>query len=150
MSDLDSIIKRTITHASPHSKKLFGQNPMTGEETLDLLSSKKLQIMASIKPDGNPHIAATTLIVTDGRIYMGMDAFTRRAKNLKAKPRFAIMAADGWKRQAIIEGRAEFLDMKSREAENVQEAQKNQYGWTSTTLARVLPAKVFTWKQPTE
>jgi len=41
------------------------------------------------------------------------------------------MLADGSKRQAILEGNAKFLDMKSGTAGRALEAQKKKYGWVT-------------------
>ena len=56
------------------------------------------------------------------------------------------MLADSSKRQAILEGNAKFLDMKSGTAKQVLEAQKKKYGWVTDALVEFLPMKVFTWK----
>lgn len=56
------------------------------------------------------------------------------------------MIAEGWKRQAIIEGEARFLDMNTPPASQVLDAQKKKYGWTSEVLAEIAPARIFTWK----
>ncbi len=56
--------------------------------------------------------------------------------------------AEGWKRQAILEGEVQFLDMQSPLAARVVEAQKKRYGWASEVIAEVVPRKIFTWKAP--
>jgi len=58
------------------------------------------------------------------------------------------MIAESWKRQAILEGEARFLDMKSPLAERVLEVQKKRYGWVSEVLAETDPSRIFTWKAP--
>lgn len=148
MSDLDSLIKKTLAQASPHSKNVFSQSPMTGEELLDLANGSGLRMAATTRPDGRPHLSITDVIVTDGRLYIGVDPATARYKNLKHNTRITIMMAEGWKRQAILEGEARFLDMKGPFAEGVLEAQKKRYGWASEVLAEIVPRKIFTWKAP--
>src|SRR5207249_11934071 len=69
-----------------------------------------------------------------------------RYRNLRQNPAVTVMLADGWKRQAILEGNADFLDMKSETARRVLEAQKRKYGWVTDALAEFRPAKAFTWK----
>ncbi len=56
------------------------------------------------------------------------------------------MIADGWERQAILEGKVKFLDMKSGAAKNVLDAQKKKYGWITDALAEFIPEKAFTYK----
>ena len=61
-------------------------------------------------------------------------------------PHITIMIADGWKRQAIVEGETRMLDMKSDTAALVSEAQRKKYVWTTELLAEVIPKKIFTYK----
>ena len=148
MSDLDSLIKKSLDQASPHSRKVFSQSPLTGEEVLELANSTGLRIAATTKPDGKPHLSITEVIVVDGKLYIGVDPSTARYKNLNHSSGIAVIMAEGWKRQAIVEGDAHFLDMKSQLAGRVLDAQKKRYGWTSEVVAEVVPRKVFTWKAP--
>jgi len=69
-----------------------------------------------------------------------------RYRNLRQNPAVTVMLADGWKRQAILEGNAEFLDIKSETAKELLEAQKKKYGWATDTLAEFTLARAFTWK----
>lgn len=103
---------------------------------------------ATTKPNGEPHLSITDVMVLDERLYIGVDPATSRAKNLEHDTSIAIMMAEGWKRQAILEGEALFLDMESPLASRVLEAQKKRYGWTSKILAEIVPRKIFTWKAP--
>jgi transposase len=57
-----------------------------------------------------------------------------------------VLIAQGWKRQAIIEGTARFLDLESEQGKRVLEAEKRKLGWTTETIAELLPEKVLTWK----
>ena len=103
---------------------------------------------STTKPDGRPHLSITDVIVVDGEFYIGVDPATARYKNLKHNTGISIMMAEGWKRQAILEGEVRFLDMKSPLAERVLEAQKKRYGWASEILAEIVLHKIFTWKAP--
>ena len=47
MSDLDLLIKKTLAEASTHSRKVFSQSPMTGEEVLELANSGGLRMAAT-------------------------------------------------------------------------------------------------------
>ncbi len=85
-------------------------------------------------------------MAVDGVFYLGVDEATARYRNLKANPAVTIMLADGSKRQAILEGNAKFLDMTSRIAKEVLEAQRKKYGWVTDALAELQPLKAFTWK----
>jgi len=146
LSSLDSIIKNSLSKASSHTKKVYSQNPLTASEVIELANSRVLTIAATVKPDRRPHLSPTDLIVVDEVFYLGVDEATARYRNLKENPAITVMLADGSKRQAILEGNAKFLDMKSGTAKKVLEAQKKKYGWVTDALAEFQPLKAFTWK----
>ena len=146
MPNLDSIIKNSLNKASSHTKNVYSQNPLTADEVVELANSRVLTIAATVKPDGRPHLSPTDLVVVDGVFYLGVDEATARYRNLKENPAITLMLADGSKRQAILEGNAKFLDLKSGTAKKVLEAQKKKYGWTTDALAEFQPVKAFTWK----
>jgi putative heme iron utilization protein len=146
LPNLDSIIKNSLNKASSHTKKVYSQNPLTADEVVELANSRVLTIAATVKPDGRPHLSPTDLVVVDGVFYLGVDEATARYRNLKENPAITLMLADGSKRQAILEGNAKFLDLKSGTAKKVLEAQKKKYGWTTDALAEFQPVKAFTWK----
>ena len=146
MSGLDLIIKNSLSQASSHTKKVYSQNPLTASEVIDLANSRVLTLAATVRLNGRPHLSPTDLVVVDGVFYLGVDEPTARYRNLKQNPAVTVMLADASKRQAIIEGNAKFLDMKSGTAKKVLEALKKKYGWVTDALAEFLPSKVLTWK----
>lgn len=148
MTDFDVLIKKSLSQATTHSKKVFSQSPMTAEEVFDLATGSALRFAATVKPNGRPHLSITDVILLDGEFYIGVDLATARYRNLKDNPGITLMMAEGWKRQAIVEGEVAFLDMKSQLAARVLDAQKKKYGWTSELIAQVAPKKIFTWKAP--
>jgi putative heme iron utilization protein len=113
---------------------------------VELANSRVLTVAATVRPDGRPHLSPTDLVVVDGVFYLGIDEATARYRNLKQNPAVTLMLADGSKRQAILEGDASFLDMKSGTAMKVLEAEKKKYGWVTDALAEFEPTKAFTWK----
>jgi len=146
MSELDAIIKQSLEKATPHTRKVYGQNPLTGQELVDLANARALDLAATVKPDQRPHLSPVDLNIVDGKIYIGIDEGTARHKNLLHSPHVTIMAVDGSRRQAIIEGETRMIDMKSETAARVLEAQKKKYGWTTQLLGEVVPRKIFTFK----
>jgi putative heme iron utilization protein len=146
LSSLDSIIKNSLSKASSHTKKVYSQNPLTASEIIDLANSRVLTLAATVRADGRPHLSPTDLVVVDRVFYLGVDEATARYRNLKQNPAVTIMLADGSKRQAILEGNAKFLDVKSGIATKVLEALKKKYGWVTDALAEFQPVKAFTWK----
>jgi putative heme iron utilization protein len=146
LSSLDSIIRDSLSRASSHTRKVYSQNPLTASEVIELANSRVLTIAATVRPDGRPHLSPTDLVTVDGVFYLGVDEATARYRNLKANPAVTVMLADGSKRQAILEGNAGFLDMKSGTAKKVLETQKKKYGWVTDAMAEFQPLKAFTWK----
>ena len=146
LSSLDSIIRDSLSQASSHTKSVYSQNPLTASEVIELANSRVLTVAATVRPDDRPHLSPTDLVVVDGVFYLGVDEATARYRNLRHNPAVTVMLADGSKRQAILEGNAKFLDMKSGLANKVLEAQKKKYGWVTDVLAEFQPVKAFTWK----
>src|SRR6201984_2301484 len=122
LSSLDIIIKDSLSQASAHTRTVYSQNPLTASELVELASSRTLTLAATVRPDGRPHLSPTDLTFVDGVFYLGVDEATARYRNLKQNPAVTVMLADGSKRQAILEGNARFLDMKSDKSKRVLEA----------------------------
>jgi uncharacterized pyridoxamine 5'-phosphate oxidase family protein len=116
------------------------------EEVLELANTHVLILGATVGPEGKPHLSPVDVVAVEGAIYVGVDEATARYKNLKRNPAITIMIADGWKRQAILQGVARFLDSKSEQARKALEAEKEKYGWTTEAILEFLPEKAFTWK----
>jgi putative heme iron utilization protein len=146
LSSLDSIIKNSLNKASPHTREVYGQNPLTASEVIEMANTRVLTLAATIRPDGRPHLSPTDLVAVDGVFYLGIDEATARYRNLKQNPAVTLMMADDSKRQAILEGNAKLLEMNSGMAMKVLEAQKKKYGWVTDELAEFQPLKAFTWK----
>ena len=146
MSGLDSIIKNSLSKASSHTREVYGQNPLTASEVIELANGRVLTVAATVRPDGRPHLSPTDFVAVDGVLYLGVDEATARYRNLRQNPAVTVMLADDRKRQAILEGNARFLDIMSGTAKRVLEAQKKKYGWVTDALAELWPLKVFTWK----
>jgi uncharacterized pyridoxamine 5'-phosphate oxidase family protein len=146
LGDLQSVMEKSLAQASPHSRKVYGQNPLTAKEVLELANTHVLILAATVKAEGKPHLSPVDLVAVEGTIYVGVDEATARYKNLKQNPAITMMIADGWKRQAILQGVAHFLDSKSERARKALEAEKEKYGWTTEAIAEFSPEKAFTWK----
>ena len=146
MSSLDSIIKNSLNRASSHTRKVYGKNPLTANDLIEMANSRVLTLAATVRPDGRPHLSPTDLVAVGEVLYLGVDEATARYRNLKQNPAVTVMLVDGSKRQAILEGNANFLDMNSGTAKRVLESQKKKYGWVTDALAEFQPVKAFTWK----
>jgi pyridoxamine 5'-phosphate oxidase-like protein len=145
--DLDRLLKVSLEKASSHTKKVFGQNPLTGQEIIEMANTKGLMTLAStVGSGGQPHLTPADIVGVEGSLYLGMDLATAQYARLRRRPMIAVMIMEGWKRQAILEGTVSFLDMKSSLASRVLEAQKRKTGWTTEAIGELKPEKAFSWR----
>jgi pyridoxamine 5'-phosphate oxidase-like protein len=145
--DLDRVLKESLEKASSHTKKVFGKNPLTGQEIIEMANTKGLMTLAStVGSGGQPHLTPADIVGVEGTLYLGMDLATAQYSRLRKNPMVALMIMEGWKRQAILEGTVAILDMKSNLAAKILEAQKKKTGWTTEALAEFRPEKAFSWR----
>jgi PPOX class probable F420-dependent enzyme len=87
---------------------------MTGDEIDAMLAGVRTMTMASIGPNGLPHLVAMWFAVIDGDICFETKAKSQKAVNLRRDPRITCLAEDGGAyedlRGVAIEGRAEVTD----------------------------------------
>lgn len=105
-----------------------------------------MSLADTVKPDGQPHLSPTDVVALDRRLFLGVDKATARYRNLQNNPRVTLMIMEGWKRQAIIEGRAEFVETDSPLGKQILGVQKKKYGWTTDSLSELIPEEAFTYK----
>ena len=87
---------------------------LTQDEVDELLAGLRSMTMASLGPDGQPHLVAMWFAVLDGDICFETKAKSQKAVNLRRDPRISCLAEDGdvyeELRGVAIEGRAEVSD----------------------------------------
>jgi PPOX class probable F420-dependent enzyme len=79
----------------------------------DFLSQPNPSVIASVRPDGTPHSAATWYLWGDGRVLVNMADTRKRLDNMRADPRVSltVMGQDDWYHQVTLKGRiAEIAD----------------------------------------
>ena len=69
-------------------------------------------VIASLRPDGQPHTAATWYLWRDGRVLVNMDESRKRLDYLRKDPRVSItvLGHDSWYRQVTLSGRVTSLE----------------------------------------
>jgi PPOX class probable F420-dependent enzyme len=86
---------------------------LTEQEVSDLLAENLKVQVASIGPDGVPHLSTLFYIVHDGRIVFWTYARSQKIKNLERDPRVSALVEDGVDyfelRGVSIQGRAEII-----------------------------------------
>jgi len=87
---------------------------LTGDEIAEMLAGIRSMTMASVGPDGQPHLVAMWFAVLDGDICFETKAKSQKAVNLRRAPRISCLAEDGEVYQDLrgvaIEGQAEVTD----------------------------------------
>jgi PPOX class probable F420-dependent enzyme len=102
--------------------------------TLDPQVEKRLQTdqnlwLATVRPDGSPHLAPIWFVWVAGKIYLCTGADSVKVRNLKQNPRVSIALEDGNK-PIVIEGHAQPLEQAETA---VAKAFQHKYDWDITT-----------------
>ncbi|UMB68053.1 PPOX class F420-dependent oxidoreductase [Mycobacterium paraterrae] len=87
---------------------------MSESEIADFVNNSRTGTLATIGPDGHPHLTAMWYGVVDGEIWLETKAKSQKAVNLKRDPRVSFMIEDGdtydTLRGVSFEGFAEIVD----------------------------------------
>lgn len=87
---------------------------MSQDEITDFVNRSRTGTLATIGPDGQPHLTAMWYAVVDGEIWLETKAKSQKAVNLKRDPRVSFLLEDGdtydTLRGVSFEGVAEIVD----------------------------------------
>lgn len=87
---------------------------MTDAEIAQMLAGARTATLASVGPDGQPHLVAMWFALIDGDICFETKAKSQKAVNLRRDPRVSVLVEDGATYDALrgvaFEGRAEVVD----------------------------------------
>jgi PPOX class probable F420-dependent enzyme len=87
---------------------------MSDAEITDFVTNSRTGTLATIGPDGQPHLTAMWYAVVDGEIWFETKAKSQKAVNLRRDPTITVMIEDGQSydtlRGVSIDGRAEIID----------------------------------------
>jgi PPOX class probable F420-dependent enzyme len=87
---------------------------MSEAEIADFIAGSRTGTLATIGPDGQPHLTAMWYGVVNGEIWLETKAKSQKAVNLKRDPRVSFLIEDGMTydtlRGASLEGVAEIVD----------------------------------------
>ena len=89
-----------MTSVSPPQPSRPGVNQrsqitLTADEIGELLAGVRSMTMATVGPDGQPHLVAMWFAVLDGDIWFETKAKSQKAVNLRRDPRISGLAEDG-------------------------------------------------------
>ena len=87
---------------------------MTDDEITKYIETSRTATLATVLPDGRPHLVAMWYGVVDGEIWFETKAKSQKAVNLRRDPTVTVMIEDGQSydtlRGVSIDGRAEIVD----------------------------------------
>lgn len=86
--------------------------------------------LATVRPDGRPHLVPVWFVVDDGRWYFCTSPGSVKARNLQANPRVALALEDG-DNPCVVEGVARQV----RPADRVVRRFKAKFDWDITADA---------------
>ena len=90
------------------------QITMSDAEVRAFVESSRTATMATVGPDGTPHLVAMWFGVVDGQIWFETKARSQKAVNLRRDPRITVMIEDGLTydtlRGVSLEGTATIVD----------------------------------------
>lgn len=91
-----------------------GQIVMSDDEIDEFVASSRNGTLATIGPDGQPHLTAMWYAVVDGEVWFETKAKSQKAVNLRRDPRITFLLEDGdtydTLRGVSFEGTAEIVD----------------------------------------
>lgn len=95
-----------------------GPPPIAPGERLDYLLSRKSLQLATLNPDGSPHLATMWFGVLGGDIVMWTQRTSVKARNLRHDPRVACLVESGEDYRSLkglsVRGRAELVEDDAR------------------------------------
>ena len=115
-----------------------------------LLADARHYWLATVRPDGRPHVVPLDGLWLDDRWYFGGSPTTVKHRNLLASPLVAMHLEDG-ESAVIVEGTCAVVQPPQETAERLSEASQVKYGFgppPSTYLGGVWelsPARVLAW-----
>jgi PPOX class probable F420-dependent enzyme len=87
---------------------------LTDEEIVEFVAQQRTATLASLAPDGQPHLVAMWYAVIDGQIWFETKAKSQKAVNLRRDPRVSVLIESGQTYDTLkgvsFEGRAEVVD----------------------------------------
>jgi PPOX class probable F420-dependent enzyme len=90
------------------------QIKMTDDEIARFVEQSRTATMATVGPDGRPHLVAMWYAVVDGQVWFETKARSQKVVNLRRDPTITVMIEDGLTYDALrgvsIEGRGEIVD----------------------------------------
>lgn len=131
----------------------YGQNPgvlLSWAEVAQRLAQAPRYWLATVRPDGRPHVVPTDGLWVGGVMWFGGSTDTVHHRNLCCNGTAAVHLEDG-KRAVIVEGQAQLMTPSSEQASGLAALSKSKYGFAAPVEAyrariwRLSPTRVLAW-----
>ena len=112
----------------------------------EFLSRPNPAIVATVRPDGSPHTAATWYDWEDGRVLLNMDESRLRLGYLRRDPRTArtVLDAENWYRHVSLIGRVVSIE----DDEDLADIDRLARRYTGNPYRRRNRRRVSAWLEP--
>ncbi len=123
-----------------------------------ILERERVCRLATVGPDGTPHVVPVCHVLHQGRMYFASDRTARKVRNLRARPRAAAVVdlyAEDWSRLAgvMVVGRVSLIDRgpRFRRIRRLLYQKYPQYPADAAleegeaVIAELAPERVLTW-----
>ena len=100
--------------------------------------------LATVRPNGAPHLAPIWFVWVEGRVYVCTSADSVKARNLQANPSLSLALENG-NAPVVLEGHARFASIESVPSA-VVDAFQRKYDWnilTDTTYNQVIEIELM-------
>jgi PPOX class probable F420-dependent enzyme len=116
------------------------------DDVSEFLSRPNGAVVATLRPDGSPHTAATWYDWEDGRVLLNMDESRLRLRFLRSDPRAALTAIDleSWYRHVSLIG----LVVSIEDDDDLADIDRLALRYTGRPFRRRDQKRVSAWLEP--
>jgi nitroimidazol reductase NimA-like FMN-containing flavoprotein (pyridoxamine 5'-phosphate oxidase superfamily) len=129
------------------------EEPLAWAEVAERLTRAPHYWLATVRPDGRPHVVPLDGLWLEDAWYFGGSAATVKQRNLNANPRATLHLEDAAS-AVIVEGVCEEIAPDAELAARLAAASKAKYGFAPDPAAymasgvwRLRPARVLSWRR---
>jgi len=121
------------------------------EKVSPKLEQQKNIWMATVRPDGRPHLVPIWFVWADKKVWVSTGSDTVKVENLLQNDRISVALENG-RTPTILEGKALLHTELERVPQNVLDAFQEKYGWDILTdtdedwlMIEIVPGKLLAW-----
>ncbi|MEV0155858.1 pyridoxamine 5'-phosphate oxidase family protein [Micromonospora sp. NPDC050686] len=119
-----------MTVAKPVDARTISEDdaaPAPWEQGGERLAGGSTYWLATVRPDGRPHLVPVLAVWVDGVLHFSAGSQTRKARNIAGRPQVSI-STEGDGMDVVVEGAAVLVRDTAR-LQDVAQAYADKYGW---------------------